>query len=210
MSQQGAKTSTIDRTDGAKIQTIPFDGTDFPLWKFKMESLLLGMDLLGVVEDTEEECSNIQKKKSMAYSMIVLSLKDEAIKHAMTVKRGECSELWKKLSSEYERNSRSNKISIRRQLYEIMGKGGQLDVVVSTINILCGRLQSLGVDITDDEKLAVLLSSVPREMDSVSAVLELQGDDLSFSEAVRMMKDFGGRFEERTEGTSDKGFQQEG
>ena len=181
----------------SRIQTVSFDGKDFPLWKFKMESLLLGMELLGVVEGTETTGVNLQKKKGLAYSMLVLSLKGEAIKHAITTKRGECDALWKKLCDEYERNSRSSKISLRRQLYEVMGTGSSLDEIVGQIDVLCGRLQFLGVDVSDDEKLAVLLSSVPPELDSVSAVLELQGDSMTFPDAVKMMKDFGGRFEAR-------------
>jgi hypothetical protein len=188
----------------SRLQTVPFDGTDFPLWKFKMESLLLGMDLIGVVEGTETTGAHTQRKKALAYSMIVLSLRDETIKHAITTKRGECHELWIKLSEEYERNSRSSKISLRRQLFEVMGKEGELDEIVGKIDVLCGRLQFLGVNVSDDEKLAVLLSSVPRELDSVSAVLELQGDSLTFPDAVKMMKDFEGRFEGRSEGKDNK------
>ena len=139
-----------------------------------MESLFLGVDLMRVVEGTDLSGTNVQRKQEMAYSMLVLSLGDDAIRHAITTKRGDCAALWKKLNGEYERNTRSSKISIRRQLYKIMGAGGSLDEIVGQIDVLCGKLQFLEVSVSDDEKLAVLLSSVPSKFDAVSAVLELQ------------------------------------
>ena len=165
-----------------------------------MESLFLGVDLMGVVEGTDSSGTNVRRKQEMAYSMLVLSLGDDVIRHAITTKRGDCAALWKKLNGEYERNTRSSKISLRRQLYKIMGAGGSLDEIVGQIDVLSGRLEFLEVSVSDDEKLAVLLSSVPSKFDAVSAVLELQDEtEMTFVGAVQKMKDFEGRYEARVD-----------
>jgi hypothetical protein len=194
----------------ARIQTVPFNGTEFPTWKFKMESLFLGVDLMGVVEGTDTSGTNVQRKQEMAYSMLVLSLGNDVIKHAITTKRGDCAALWKKLNGEYERNSRSSKISLRRQLYKVMGAGGTLEDIVGQIDSLSGRLEFLGVSIDDDEKLAVLLSAVPAKFDAVSAVLELQDEtEMTFVGAVQKMKDFEGRYETRIDHEENRAFKVE-
>jgi hypothetical protein len=75
----GSRTSTEASIAGdsessqARIQTVPFNGTDFPTWKFKMESLFLGVDLMGVIEGTDSSGTNVRRKQEMAYSMLVLS-----------------------------------------------------------------------------------------------------------------------------------------
>ena len=71
-----------------------------------MESLFLGVDLMRLVEGTDLSGTNMQRKQEMAYSMLVLSSGNDAIRHAITTKRGDCAALWKKLNGKYERNTR--------------------------------------------------------------------------------------------------------
>jgi hypothetical protein len=81
-----------------------------------------------------------------------------------------------------------------------MGAGGSLDEIVGQIDVLSGRLEFLEVSVSDDEKLAVLLLSVPSKFDAVSAVFELQDEtEMTFVGAVQKMKDFEGRYEARVD-----------
>jgi gag-polypeptide of LTR copia-type len=132
-----------------RVQQIPFDGTDYPTWKFRIEALFCAMGLMDVVEGTSVLIgSQLTKARESAFWMIVLSLKQEIIHLAYGVKRGDCMALWKKLSDQYERNTRSNKINLRRKLYEVISTGGgDLDELIGRIEVICSRLQFLGVSV---------------------------------------------------------------
>ena len=102
-----------------KIEKIEFDGKDYPTWKFRFVSLLLGLGLLGIVDGTaDEKAKGYSKRRDYVYSMLVMSLTDATIKFARDAKPGDARTVWENLSTEYERNTRFNKINLRRQLYE--------------------------------------------------------------------------------------------
>ena len=138
-------------------------------------SLLLGFGLLGIVDGTaDEKAKGYSKRRDYVYSMLVMSLTDATIKFARDAKPGDARTVWENLSTEYERNTRFNKINLRRQLYECAGDRNLTIVnLVGKIDLLCLRLESLQVIISDEEKLAVLLSGAGENYESVVTMLEL-------------------------------------
>jgi gag-polypeptide of LTR copia-type/Zinc knuckle len=195
MSRSAGASAGDAQDDGRpRIQHIPFDGTDYPTWKFRMEALFCAMGMMDVVEGKSALAgTQLTKARESAFGMIVLSLKQEIIHLAYGVERGDCVALWKKLSEQFERNTRSNKITLRRQLYEVITTGGSdLDETIGRIEVICSRLSFLGVVISDEEKLAVLLSAAGDRFETVTTLLELRGE-VTYAEAIQQLKDFQGR-----------------
>ena len=82
--------------------------------------------------------------------MIVLSLSDESIKHALNAKDAFIA--WKLLNESYERNTKANKIVLRRQLYTLVAKEEDLDSAIE-IGVLSSRLRFLEAEVDGSEKL---------------------------------------------------------
>jgi hypothetical protein len=191
-----------------KIERVLFDGKDFPTWKFRFDAVLRGYGLLDIVDGTADvNAKGYSKRRDHVYSMLVMSLTDTTVKFAMNAKRGDAAAVWLNLHTEYERNTRYNKISLRRQLYQLCGnKTLGIVELVAKIDLLSTRLESLKVTITDEEKLAVLLSGANGECEAVVACLELADENsaISYSMAVEKLKDFHGRSKQKNGGDPDK------
>ena len=105
--------------------------------------MLMGYGLFGVVDGSESEIGkNYIARRDLVYAMLVASLTDETLNCAMTVAPGDACGIWKNLHAEFERNTRSSRISLRKQLFELCGnRNHKLTELVSTINLLCSRLE---------------------------------------------------------------------
>ena len=179
----------------SKLEGIKFNGKDFPTWKFRFVSMLMGYGLINIVMQPKADTGkNYVAKRDFVYALLVNSLTDETIRCALTVKPGDACGIWINLHKEFERNTRSSRISLRRQLYELCGnKSLNLIDLITKIDVLCSRLEFLKVDVSDEDKLAILLSGADRKFDPVIAVIEMIEDDnngTSYSMAVEKLKDF--------------------
>ena len=55
-----------------KIEKIEFDGKDYPTWRFRFVSLLLGLGLLNIVEGVaDENAKGFSSRRDYVYSMLV-------------------------------------------------------------------------------------------------------------------------------------------
>jgi hypothetical protein len=178
----------------SKFEKIAFDGKDYPTWKFRFTSMLLGLGLLGIVEGTADETARGYKsRRDYVFSMLVMSMTDATIKFAKGAKAGDAKAVWDSLSAEFERNTRFNKLNLRRQLYDCAGdRGLPIVSLVGKIDLICSRLESLQTVISDEDKLAVLLSGAGKKFEAVVAMLELASEtgNLTYSIAAEKLKDF--------------------
>jgi hypothetical protein len=80
-----------------------------------------------------------------------------------------------------------------RQLYDVISSGDKdLDAVIGRIAVICSRQTFIKVQVSDEEKLAVLLSAVGQDFETVSTVLEHKGE-VTYSDAVEQLKNFTGK-----------------
>jgi hypothetical protein len=84
------------------------------------------------------------------------------------------------------RNTRANKMFLRRQLYNCINGVLELGELVAKIDLLCSRLQFLEVTIGEQEKLAVLLSGARKQFESIVVIIEMSAglEELKYSEVV--------------------------
>jgi hypothetical protein len=141
--------------------------------------------------------------------MLVMSMTEATLRFARGAQRGDAHAVWTNLHAEFERNTRANKLNLRKQLYECCGdKHLSLSDLVNKIDVLSSRLEFLGEEVRDKEKLAVLLCAASRNFDPVVAILELSDETtpILYSFAVEKLKDFdtrsSGRHRERTHDTN--------
>ena len=95
-----------------------FDGTNFYLWKFKMQMVLEDKDLWGIVSGeevepagegtTEASVQKFRKRARKALATICLSISDSQL--SLVRSANTAGEAWSKLENHYEVKSLANKL----------------------------------------------------------------------------------------------------
>ena len=97
-------------------------------------------------------------------SAIHLNLGDEVIHNILEAKTAK--EVWKKLEGFYMRKNLKNKLYVKKQLYNLhMREGSDLLEHLNTFNMLNTQLLSCGVNYEDEDKVLLLLASLPTFFD---------------------------------------------
>ena len=112
-----------------RIDVEKFSGTNFEMWKLKMEDLLNDEDLWDAIDEKKARPTNLtlaiqydvidRKSKGLIRLCLVDSILINVHEEPTTKK------LWKKLSDIYQEKSLVNKIFLRKKLYSLrMEEGG--------------------------------------------------------------------------------------
>ena len=83
----------------------------------------------------------------------------------------------------------ASKRKLRQQFHTSQLKAGDSFTVYSAINSMARKLQSMGEQITESEKLAALLNGLPDSFDPIVTVVECL-TDITYSEACIKIQDF--------------------
>ena len=105
-----------------------------------------------------------------AAGAIRLNLGDEVIHNILAAKT--VKEVWEKLEGLYIRKNLTIKLYVKKQLYSLHMKEG-LDMLehLNTFNMLNTQLSSFGVNYEDEDKLLLLLASLPTHFDHLVTML---------------------------------------
>ncbi|KAI6682021.1 hypothetical protein NL676_035902 [Syzygium grande] len=154
-----------------KFEVPKFNGSNYPLWKLNMQAMLVKDGCVVALsckdeKPTEMKDEEFAQKDQMAMADLLPALDDSVLFNVSeeTTAKG----LWEKLKNLYEGKTMSNKIFLRRQLYSLkMKKGSFFQEHLNRFNTLLSKLISIGVKIEDDEKVTLLLCSMPDTCDSL-------------------------------------------
>ncbi|GMF66182.1 unnamed protein product [Phytophthora lilii] len=84
-------------------------------------------------------------------------------------------EAWESLKAFFVKQSLHNRVQLRKQLHEFtLGSGENLMTHIVRFDDLCARLAAVGEKMTDDEKIVILLGSLPQEYDTMVRIIESQ------------------------------------
>ncbi|KAK1941373.1 Retrovirus-related Pol polyprotein from transposon TNT 1-94 [Phytophthora citrophthora] len=85
-------------------------------------------------------------------------------------------EAWETLRTFFVQKNLHNRVQLRKQLYDFeMAPGENLMDHLMQFEDLCLRLTGVGETVTDDEKLVILLGSLPAEYDGMIKLIEAHG-----------------------------------
>eukprot|EP00253_Pinus_taeda_P028964 PITA_28964 len=91
--------------------------------------------------------------------------------------------LWDKLGTLYQSKSLLNKLFLRKTLYNLKMKDGDLVTEhVNTFNIVVSQLASVDIKISDEDKCTSFLCSLPDSWDSLVIALGSNANTLQFNE----------------------------
>ena len=156
-----SKESTYEEI--AQIEKLK-DLESFQVWKFQLTIILKAQELYTLVTDepTEANTANTDwiRKNAKAQKYIVTTIDKKPLMHVLS-----CStayEMWRKLSSIYERDSSQQKCTLMQDLFSF-AYDKNMDVVshVSKLQNIKHKLEALGQKIDDGLLMSKILTVLP-------------------------------------------------
>ena len=153
-----------------------FNGEDFDMWKFDIQSVLMEKQLLHTINQEvsmaidllaggEKKDAEIAKRNK-ALGIIRLALHPDQKRKVMDIALPHL--VLERLSKEYQAKTAMNKTFLRRLFYTLQWSDGHtLDQHLATFDAKLQQLGAVGVKIGDEEAVAVLLNSLPPQYETL-------------------------------------------
>lgn len=153
-----------------------FKGTNFHLWKFQMRAILLGKELMPIVEGTipkpgygsdPADISEWVRRDSQAFSLLCQALDESILKHIVSCTTSR--EIWEKLMLIHEKNTSENVHSLQEEFYKCsMTEGESVADFLSKLDFIVSQLTSRGDNtFTEQAQISKILSNLPGAFDSM-------------------------------------------
>ncbi|KAE8680428.1 putative Double Clp-N motif-containing P-loop nucleoside triphosphate hydrolases superfamily protein [Hibiscus syriacus] len=170
-----------------KFDIEKFNGRNFSLWKLKMKAIMRKDGCLAAISERPVDFTDDNKWIEMdgnAMANFHLALADEVLSSIEEKKTAK--EIWHHLTKLYEATSLHNKIFLKRKLYTLsMPESTSVTEHLNTLNTLFSQLTSLSCKIGEQERVELLLQSLPDSYDQLiinltnSNVTSLVFDDVA-------------------------------
>ncbi|KAG7565052.1 Zinc finger CCHC-type [Arabidopsis suecica] len=178
-------------------------GGDYILWKQKILAHFESLDLLEAIKEEEvedrspgitevtkkwgeesEKFQILEEKRRKARAFIILSVEDHILR--MIMKETTASGMIKTLDQFYMSRPSSNRIYLKRKLYEFgMSEDISIEENINEFLKLVSELDKENVDVSDETKAMVLLKSLPRRFDKLKDSLVYSEYPLTLGRVMR-------------------------
>ncbi|KAE8677858.1 cytochrome P450 71A9-like [Hibiscus syriacus] len=152
-----------------KFDIEKFNGRNFSLWKLKMKAILRKDGCLAAISERPVDFADDIKWNEMdgnAMANFHLALADEVLSSIEEKKTAK--EIWDHLTKLFEATSLHNKIFLKRKLYTLrMPESTSVTEHLNTLNTLFSQLTSLSCKIGEQERVELLLQSLPDSYDQL-------------------------------------------
>lgn len=172
-----------------KFKVEPFDGkNNFSLWQSTVRDILVQQGLIKALFGKEKKPASMsnddwEELEMMAVSTIRLCLTPEVKYNVLNDTSAPV--LWKKLENLYMPKSLTNKLFLKKQLYQLrMEEGTDIIDHLNVFNEIIARLLSVEVTIEEEDKALVLLASLPSTFDTLVTTLLVGKDTLKVDEVT--------------------------
>ena len=165
--------------------TVPhLTGPNFPTWKLQCRMALMKEGLWDIVtgeeegphQQTHDAIAKFKKRKDRALATIVLAVSPTQL-YLLGAEPDDPREVWEKLMNQFQRRSWSNKLSIRRKLYDRKPKKGEpIQEHVKGVIELFDELAVIGYPVEEEERVVHLLTSLPESFDMMVTALEANAE----------------------------------
>jgi hypothetical protein len=151
-------------TSSAKFDVMKFDGTsNFGLWQRHVKDLLVQQRMVKALYGTKlDDMPDIDWKEleARAVATIRLCLGDDVMYRVMDEESP--ATVWLKLESRYMSKSLANKLYLKHRLYGLkIAEGLDLSQHIDVFNQIISHLKRVDVKFEDEDKVLMLLNSLP-------------------------------------------------
>lgn len=169
-----------------KFDIEKFDGRiNFGLWKVQVKDVLIQS---GLHKALKGNTSNMEDDKweeldLRAASAIRLCLAKNVLANVQNL--SSAKQLWEKLEGLYQAKGISNRLLLKEQFHNLrMDEGTKISDHLSTLNNIVSELESIKVEIDDEDKALRLILSLPPSYVHLKPVLMYGKESLSFEEVA--------------------------
>ena len=157
--------------------------TNYNIWKYRMEMLLLKMDLWDIVSGEEEEpttgpnsktMKSYRKRQQAARAEIALRVEDNQL---IYTKNTDPAEIWTKLETVHRARGMATRMAMQRE-FHIMQKSAEenMQAWIARVQDAAQQLRELGAKIDDEEEILVLTQALGMEYETLIVSLDGQTD----------------------------------
>lgn len=159
--------------DEVKYGVEPFDGTNFNLWKRRIQSVFAAKNLDVYLENEAGTNAEEIAAGKKAYALMLSFLSNKVL--VSLPEEGTCAKVFTKLKSIYVREGAVSQILVRKRLAMLKKKREtSMQEHIDEVNGLVTQLKSCGVKVNDMDVIVYLLMSLPTEYDSSKSAIENQ------------------------------------
>lgn len=157
---------------------IPFSGTGYENWKFRVERFLKSVELLDAVTKdppaAAEGLEKFQKMDNKASNVIISFIHDDLLD--LIREKTTAKEIWTALENVYAKKSVSSQTFVRKQLARLkMTEGESVKDHLKVFDELVRQLKSAGAKLEEADMVSQLFVTLPESYDPLVTALENLG-----------------------------------
>uniref|UniRef100_A0A8D9DSZ1 Copia protein n=1 Tax=Cacopsylla melanoneura TaxID=428564 RepID=A0A8D9DSZ1_9HEMI len=178
----------------SNVKIEPFDGSNFPAWKFRIKCLLAEHDCSGCIEakitnkGSKKADEKELRKDAKAKNLIVQNVADS---HLSLLQNCDCAyEMWNILTNQFEKKGMCGKIMIKKRLINMKMKNNEsVQDYSQRFDTVVSELKALGEEVKESEILCQYLIGINEKFSTVVSILEnMKEEDLSLDYVKRRLQ----------------------
>ncbi len=189
----------------------PLNDSNYPTWKIQVRIALMKDGLWNIVNGKENAPENehadqakFMTRRDKALAQIVLS-----IQPSLLYLLGDPEDPvvdWKKLENQYQKKTWANKLELRRKLFSLRLKEGELvQQHVKVMTEVFETLSVIGDPITEEDHVVHLLASLPEAYDMIVTALKSSSNVPIMETVIERLLHEERKMKEREGGSGDSG-----
>src|SRR3954462_4396207 len=183
--------SSAVSTASAKYEVSKFHGgTSFSLWKIRMRSSLVLQGLRKAIEEKFSDDSTESEKldlKERALGAIFMSVTDNVLREIAGEKSA--SAAWKKLEELYSAKSLTNRLYLKKKLYNLrMVEGTSIKQHLDEFNSIIMDLGNIDITVESKDQALIVLCSLPPSYEIFVHTLLYGKDNISLDDVSNALK----------------------
>eukprot|EP00731_Ephydatia_muelleri_P033160 Em0025g116a len=158
-------------------------------WKFQTSTVLKANKLWAFVDGdsatlpadaSADQRARYAEQSDQAMAVLVMAI-SQSLLHLVT----DCKtprEIWKALKDRFERNGLTSKMLLMREFLTFrLNQGHSVNDHLKRFKEICDKLSAIEQGVTEEQKVMILLLSLPKSWDGLQTALMARGDDLTLS-----------------------------
>ena len=156
--------------------------SNYVVWKTQIKMYLIHQ---GLFECVTGDCED-ENKEQKALAILVLAL-DPSLLYIIGPDPDSAADVWTLLQNQFQKDSWLNKLTIKKKLYNLRLTGNNVSGHIKEMTELFQSLTLLGCEVEDEEKVCLLLSSLPKQYDILVTALGASEKAPSFEQVTEKL-----------------------
>ena len=166
-----------------KLTITPLNSTNYATWKLQCRMALMKEGLWTIVNGTEvpppatetDKVAKFMVKKNRALATIVLAIEPSLL--YIVGDPTDPSDVWTKLSNQFEKRTWANKLELRRKLHMLrLNEGDSVQDHIKEMTEIFDALSVIGAPVDEEDRVVYLLASLPDSYGMLVTALEANAD----------------------------------